>query len=392
MPMNNQISTDTNPNADGAETELLGSHDNPLVMLRSATIAYGDNVVVDQIDLSLYPGEIACLLGPSGCGKTTILRAIAGFESVCTGEISIAGTTVANTNTMVPPEQRNIGLVFQDFALFPHLTIAKNIAFGLSGMRSADQKARVKELLDLIGLPGFENRYPHSLSGGQQQRIALARAIAPRPRFLLMDEPFSSLDVDMRQELVPQVREILLQEGIAGLLVTHDQLEAFTMADRIAVMHAGKIEQYGSGFELYHRPASQFVADFIGQGTFINATVRDDKSVNSDLGLLQSQQIHGFPVGDKVQLLIRPDDVIHDDDSELKGRIISKCFEGKNFLYELCVEDRVHVYCHASSHHDHQIGEWMGVRLMADDLVMFAVEAQQSIDMATVTDNVERAH
>lgn len=387
--------TDTNPKASNTNpttSEQQGHHDDPLVALRSVTIRYGDNVAVDGIDLSLYPGEIACLLGPSGCGKTTVLRAIAGFEPVCTGEISIADVTVANADMMMPPEQRNIGLVFQDFALFPHLTIAKNIAFGLSGMNAAERQARVSELLDLVGLPGFESRYPHSLSGGQQQRIALARAIAPKPRFLLMDEPFSSLDVDMRHELVPQVREILLKEGIAGLLVTHDQLEAFTMADRIAVMRAGKIEQYDSGFELYHRPASQFVADFIGQGTFINATVQDDKSVNSDLGLLQGKQIHGFPVGDKVQLLIRPDDVVHDDDSALQGRIVSKRFEGKNFLYELCIKDCIHVYCHASSHHDHHIGEWMGVRLMADDLVMFAVEAQQSIEMSTVTDNVERAH
>ena len=200
-------------------------------------ISFGAAHIVNGVSLQLEQGEIGCLLGPSGCGKTTLLRAIAGFQSLQVGSISIDNNTVSESNKTVPPEQRGVGMVFQDFALFPHLNVADNISFGMRKASSTERRKRVDELLDRIGLPGYHKRFPHELSGGQQQRIALARALAPKPGLLLLDEPFSSLDAELRERLAVEVRELLKNEGITALLVTHDQQEAFAMADKAGVMY-----------------------------------------------------------------------------------------------------------------------------------------------------------
>ena len=228
------------------------------------------------------------MVGRSGCGKTTLLRVIAGFVGVDHGSIEIDGVVVSGPHFTAPPEKRGVGLVFQDYALFPHLTVAANIAFGLRHLGSAARAARVDEMVNLVGLAAFARRYPHELSGGQQQRVALARALAPRPALLLMDEPFSSLDVDLRQRLGAEVRGILKSSGTTAVLVTHDQQEAFAIADRVGVMHSGRLEQWDRRYELYHRPATRYVADFIGQGVFLPARVLSSMNVEIELGELRS--------------------------------------------------------------------------------------------------------
>ncbi|MGH1487567.1 MAG: ABC transporter ATP-binding protein [Cellvibrionaceae bacterium] len=339
--------------------------------ISNLTVGYDGLPIVKDVSLTLGNGQIGCLLGPSGCGKSTLLRAIAGFEPVMEGEITMEGQLLSSPSITQAPEQRQIGMVFQDLALFPHLTIEQNITFGLKNWSRADKSERVQELLTLVGLSGMEKRYPHSLSGGQQQRIALARAMAPRPQLLLLDEPFSGLDASMREALVPEVREILLQEQMSALLVTHDQMEAFAMADKVAVMQEGKIVQCDTSYQLYHKPQNRFVADFVGEGDFLSGIVIDDKHVQSSLGTLSTTHAHNFSANQAVKVLVRPDDLLHDDDSDFTAQIVSKQFRGSHFLYRVKLESQQELYCFASSHHDHALGENIGIKLDLDHLVMF---------------------
>jgi iron(III) transport system ATP-binding protein len=339
--------------------------------IQNLDVSYGKNQVVKEISFSLKPGDIGCLLGPSGCGKTTVLRAIVGFEPVDGGLILIDQVEVSGKAGCMPPEKRNIGMVFQDFALFPHLTVADNIRFGLRQWKPKEQLARVHELLAMIGMPAYGKAYPHQLSGGQQQRVALARALAPRPNILLMDEPFSSMDVELREQLAREVRNILKQENITAILVTHDQFEAFAIADHICVMNEGKIEQQDSGYNLYHRPANRFVADFIGQGVIVPGTVQRNNKVQTDLGLIAGNELENSQPGDAVDVLIRPDDVVHDDHSTETGIVVDKSFRGSEFLYYLRMDSGIEVLCLAPSHHDHHINERIGIRLNVDHLVIF---------------------
>ncbi len=334
-------------------------------------VSYGAHTVVHTLSFSLAQGRIGCLLGPSGCGKTTVLRAIAGFEPLAAGEIRIDGQAVSRVGRTLAPERRQVGMVFQDFALFPHLSIAANIAFGMHGMNSAQRDSRVAELLELVGLQAHAKAYPHQLSGGQQQRVALARAIAPRPTLLLMDEPFSSMDVELREQLAREVRSILRHEGITAVLVTHDQMEAFAMADEIAVMQAGKLEQWGSAYDLYHRPASRFVADFIGQGVLLPGVVLNAYQVQTELGLIEGKAASGLARNTSVDVLVRPDDIIHDDASPQLTEISDKAFRGAEFLYTLRLPSGAEVLSLVPSHHDHAVGERIGIRLDVDHLVMF---------------------
>ena len=339
--------------------------------LTNVSVGYDGGVVVKNAAFQLLEGQIGCLLGPSGCGKSTLLRAIAGFESLMTGEIMIDDQIVSNSSLSVNPEDRHIGMVFQDIALFPHLTIAQNIAFGLSSWSKESAQERVAYLLELVGLAGFQSRYPHSLSGGQQQRVALARAIAPKPKLLLMDEPFSGLDAKLREELVPDIRDILQHEKMSALLVTHDQMEAFAMADQVSVMDAGVIHQTGSPYQIYHRPETRFVASFIGHGDFLSATVCGPDCVHSDLGNIRGDLDHGFADNALVDLLVRPDDILHDDDSAFVGVIVSKWFRGSHFLYRVKLSSGKVVYCFASSHHNHALGQKIGLSVHLDHLVLF---------------------
>ena len=225
----------------------------PLLELEHVSHSYGSQPVLRDLSCALERGSIGCLLGPSGCGKTTVLRAIAGFEPVQQGEIRIGGAVVSSRSVHLPPERRRIGMVFQDYALFPHLTVAENVGFGLQKSVAAARRERVEELLVTVGLAGAGAKYPHELSGGQQQRVALARALAPRPDLLLLDEPFSNLDIELRERLSLEVREILKRSGISAILVTHDQHEAFAVADEIGIMHEGRIQQWDTPYNLYHR-------------------------------------------------------------------------------------------------------------------------------------------
>ncbi|MBV2121040.1 MAG: ABC transporter ATP-binding protein [Candidatus Thiodiazotropha sp. (ex Ctena orbiculata)] len=343
--------------------------------VKHASVKYGRQTVVDDVSFELERGVIGCLLGPSGCGKTSLLRAIAGFEPLAKGEILLHGRCVSRPGETLAPEKRRVGMVFQDFALYPHLNIEDNIAFGLRGQSQAQRRERVKSLLALVGLSGTQKKYPHQLSGGQQQRVALVRAMAPQPDILLLDEPFSGLDVELREQLAREVRDILKREEVTAILVTHDQLEAFALADAIGVLGDGRLRQWDNGYSLYHRPNDRFVADFIGQGAMIPGEVTMDGDIQSALGKIHGEFVKQPAAGEKVELLIRPDDVVHDDESDFKLRIVDKVFQGAEYLYTLALEDGTELLCLVQSHHDHDVGEMIGVRLYVDHLVAFPVVA-----------------
>jgi iron(III) transport system ATP-binding protein len=339
--------------------------------LKNITVSYGDYPALIDVAMTLREGLIGCLVGPSGCGKSTLLRTIAGFERPVSGEVWLDGRCVSSVSHVLPPEQRRVGMVFQDLALFPHLSVAENIGFGLQGRPRGERDRRVADLLELIGLRELARSYPHELSGGEQQRVAIARAMAPRPKLLMLDEPFSSLDPELREQLPRELRRIFREDGITVLLVTHDQTEAFAMADQIGVMRAGRIEHVDSAYQLSHRPATRFVADFIGEGVMVPGTVLDDRRVETELGVLEGWLPEDLQPGMLVDILLRPDDVIHDDDSPFKARIVDRAFRGAHFLYTVALDSGRRVLCLAVSHHDHKLGEDIGIRPELDHLVAF---------------------
>ena len=351
--------------------------------LRQLCVQYPDRPrpAVDEVTLGLAAGDIGVLIGPSGCGKTTLLRAVAGLEPASSGEILVSGQPVEGAGVHVPPERRQIGMVFQDYALFPHLDVAANVAFGLDRRTaSAARRARVAEVLALVGLAGSEKRMPHELSGGQQQRVALARALAPQPKLLLLDEPFSNLDVDLRERLAHEVRGILKAAQATALFVTHDQLEAFAIGDRIGVMHEGRLHQWSDAYSLYHRPATRFVADFIGHGVFAPASLQrvgDQMVVQTALGPLADGS--GSPLAacecGQCEVLLRADDIVHDDHAPVKAQIVRKAFRGSEFLYTLRLASGETLLAHVPSHHDHHLGEWIGIRAEVDHVVTFQRES-----------------
>jgi iron(III) transport system ATP-binding protein len=342
-----------------------------LLEVREISKHFGATPVVSALSLQLAQGSVGCLLGPSGCGKTTVLRLIAGFDTVSAGEIALNGAVVSAPGQLVAPERRQIGMVFQDYALFPHLSVESNVGFGLRPWSKEKRAARVAELLELVGLAGFARAYPHELSGGQQQRVALARALAPKPELLLLDEPFSNLDVELRERLGQEVRQILKHEGTTAILVTHDQHEAFAMADEIGVMHEGRIQQWDTAYRLYHEPANRFVADFIGQGVLLPGTVLNAHQIEIELGILDG----AFPIeckkGCPVDVLIRPDDIIHDDASPLLAEVTHKAFRGASILYMLKLPSGGTALSLVPSHHNHALGERIGIRLDVDHVVAF---------------------
>jgi iron(III) transport system ATP-binding protein len=338
---------------------------------------------VDGVSFGMRAGDIGVLIGPSGCGKTTLLRAVAGLERASAGSILLSKTVVSSADAHLAAESRRIGMVFQDYALFPHLDVAHNVAFGIHHLPKAERLARVQEVLNLVDLPDVAKRYPHELSGGQQQRVALARALAPKPQLLLLDEPFSNLDVDLRERLAHELRAILKKANATALFVTHDQLEAFAIGDVIGVMHEGKLHQWADAYTLYHRPATRFVADFIGHGVFAQARVvlhKEDGSVHkhvvTPLGELHDVSpavLEALPEG-ACDVLLRADDIVHDDDAPTKAQIIRKAFRGSEFLYTLRLKTGEAIVAHVPSHHDHQIGEWIGIRAEVDHVVTFERE------------------
>lgn len=335
---------------------------------------------VAGVSFGLRAGDIGVLIGPSGCGKTTLLRAVAGLERASDGQILLGKQPVSSAQTHVPAENRRIGMVFQDYALFPHLNVARNVAFGIHDWPAAERVARVAEVLKWVGLADSQKRYPHELSGGQQQRVALARALAPRPQLLLLDEPFSNLDVDLRERLAHEVRGILKAAGATALFVTHDQLEAFAIGDMIGVMHEGALHQWDDAYSLYHRPATRFVAGFIGHGVFAPASlvsVGEQTVVRTALGELNNVAECPLPSafeGGACDVLLRADDIVHDDNAPVKAEILRKAFRGSEFLYTLRLAGGQTVQAHVPSHHDHRIGEWIGIRPEVDHVVTFKRE------------------
>ncbi|MGK7873681.1 MAG: ABC transporter ATP-binding protein [Xenococcaceae cyanobacterium] len=319
---------------------------------------------VANVSFNLEQGDLLGLLGPSGCGKTTLLRIVAGFEKPSTGTVELAGRLVAGSDCWVPPEQRNTGMVFQDYALFPHLTIAENIAFGLQ--RKSDRptrkqiKQRVSEVLVLVGLAGLEKRYPHELSGGQQQRVALARALAPQPALILLDEPLSNLDVQVRQRLRHEVRHILKATGTSAIFVTHDQEEALAISDKIAVMRSGQLEQLGTPEEIYAKPASRFVAEFVTQANFLTARRRGNLW-KTEIGEWEIQTL-GIPESlNSGELMLRQEDIILKADEKATVVVQERQFLGREYRY--CLETASGKRLHARTTASTQLPVGTRVRL-----------------------------
>ena len=284
---------------------------------------------VDHLSLELEKGEILALLGPSGCGKTTTLRLIAGFERPDAGCVEIDSKTVSDGHVFVPPEQRGVGVVFQEYTLFPHLTVADNILFGLRKLRARERRQHLGEMLDMAGLAAFARRYPHELSGGQQQRVALARALAPRPAILLLDEPFSNLDADLRTHMLHEVYTILRELGTTAVFVTHDHEEAFMVADRVGVLNGGRLEQLSRPEELYHLPATRFVAHFVGKANFLPGRVVG-ASIETDIGTFPNS--FDFPPGAAVEVMVRPHQLELRPDPAGHGTVLSRRFRGVDTL------------------------------------------------------------
>ena len=272
----------------------------------------------------------------------------------------------------MPPERRGIGMVFQDYTLFPHLDVARTVAFGRGRLGGAERAARTRRMLDLVGLADAGHAYPHELSGGQQQRVALARALAAEPELLLLDEPFSNLDADLRERLSVEVRAILQAAGITAILVTHDQHEAFAIADEVGIMNDGAIDQWDSAYNVYHQPRTRFVADFVGQGVFVRGVADGSGRLVTELGELSGSLPDGVAPGDAVDVLLRPDDIVHDDASPWRAAVQSKTFRGAEFLYTLALASGTRILAVVPSHHDHAIGEAIGIRLEIDHVVAFA--------------------
>ncbi|MFZ6049223.1 ABC transporter ATP-binding protein [Pseudomonas sp. CR3202] len=340
-----------------------------LLSLHNLSCGYHEHQVVRGLNLHLNAGDIGCLLGPSGCGKTTTLRAIAGFEPVLEGEIQLADEVISRAGYTLAPEKRRIGMVFQDYALFPHLTVAENVAFGIR--KEPDCERKVGELLELVKLGHLAARYPHELSGGQQQRVSLARALAPEPRLLLLDEPFSNLDGELRRRLSQEVREILKARGTSAILVTHDQEEAFAVSDHVGVFRDGLLEQWDTPYNLYHEPLTPFVASFVGQGYFIRGQLVSADAVNTELGTIRGNRAYTWPQGSAVDVLLRPDDIVHAPESELRATVIGKTFLGAATLYRLQLPTGSQLESIFPSHADHQPGQEVGIRIAADHLVVF---------------------
>jgi iron(III) transport system ATP-binding protein len=316
----------------------------PLLVLSRVTRRYGADgpAAVDALTLAVERGQILALLGPSGCGKTTTLRLIAGFETPDAGEVRLGGRIMAAAGrSHVPPEERSVGVVFQDYALFPHLTVEDNVAFGLHREPRPARRDRTRAVLDLVGLTDLAARYPHELSGGQQQRVAIARALAPAPALILLDEPFSNLDADLRSQMRDEVEKVLRAAATTAVFVTHDQEEAFTIADVVGVLNRGGLEQLAAPETLYHRPATPFVAEFVGAADFLPGIVTTE-GILTEIGVFGN--VEGREVGEKVRVMIRPDDVTFVPADDGAAVLVRRYFRGSETLYCLALPSghRVH--------------------------------------------------
>lgn len=305
--------------------------------IQNLTCQYDTQTVLESLSVEVAQGEIVCLLGASGCGKTTLLKAVAGLLPLTSGLMSLNGVTIDDGQNWLAPEKRNIGMIFQDYALFPHLTVEQNVGFGLRHLPLSERKSKVQEMLDLVHLSEFGDRYPHQLSGGQQQRVAIARSLAYKPDLLLLDEPFSNIDTQVRHDLIAEIRKIFKKQGVTAIFVTHSREEAFAFADKMAVMNHGVIEQYGTASELYYQPSSKFVADFLGGGSYLPATRSSQGTFETALGELEAQLQTDIAVGSGCDLLLRPQQVLIRKSDEGEVRVLEQQFMGDHCRYVIDV-------------------------------------------------------
>lgn len=333
---------------------------------------------VYQVSLQTPHGTLLALLGPSGCGKTTTLRLIAGLEAPDTGEIYLSGRRVAGGGDWVPPERRHVGMVFQDYALFPHLPVRDNVAFGLDGRSPRERAARINELLELTDLIGLADRYPHQLSGGQQQRVALARALAPAPQVILLDEPFSNLDAVLRKATREEVRRILRQSGATAVFVTHDQEEAFSIADIVAVMRDGTIEQIGAPHEIYLRPATRTVATFVGEANFVPARA-SGRCAECVLGRVPL----AIPRSGPVEVMVRPEAIDLCPDVAGCGLIEEIVFFGHDQLVGVRMCDGTHIQARTGPRIDLAPGARVAVRVQGEAVAFPYEQGEVNVERST---------
>ncbi|GAB4423533.1 MAG: ABC transporter ATP-binding protein [Anaerolineae bacterium] len=335
------------------------------IQCRDLSKSFSGVRAVDGVSLALQDGQFLALLGPSGCGKTTTLRLLAGFEPPDSGIITIGGATVFGPGVYTPPEQRSVGMVFQEYALFPHLSVADNVAFGLG--RGSDKKQRVREALELVGLPEVEKRMPFELSGGQQQRVALARALAPRPQLVLLDEPFSNLDAGLRTQIRAEVRQILRQAQATVIFVTHDQEEALSLADEVAVMMDGRVVQTAPPQQLYRRPVSREVATFLGNANFLPGEVDGAGRARCELGQFAAGDYAAGPA----TLMLRPEDIALQADAGGAAVVTSREYFGHDQLVRVQLPSGVELYCRLlGSEGDFAAGQRVVVSVRGEAVVM----------------------
>ena len=336
---------------------------------------YGDSRTLNGVSFHLQAGDIGCLMGPSGSGKTTVLLCIAGLERLTSGSISFGGRLLSAAHSHLPPEKRRVGMVFQDFALFPHLSAHDNVAFGVQGVGAVEKNKQVDEVLSLCDLRNHADAFPHQLSGGEQQRVALARALITKPDLLLLDEPFSRLDAALYEKISGQVRDILKSRNQTTLLVTHNQNEAFLLADVGGVIVEGGICQWDSVDDLYHRPSCALVADFVGDGALLEGVMRSDGGVDTALGILRGAAAPANPLlrpGEAVKILLRPDDVaINGDDGGVLATVEKRAFRGATTLYFLRLANGERVMSVLPSRYLYEINDSIGVSAQLNYLTLF---------------------
>ena len=340
------------------------------LQLDDVKIIFDGQVVLSGVDLKVNDGEIISLMGSSASGKTSLIRSIAGFNRISSGTIKIDDITVEDNKNFVNVDKRNIGVIFQDLALFPHLTVRENICFGLHKDNKKNQNIRSTKLEEMLNISSIADRYPHQISGGQQQRVAIARAIAPKPSILLLDEPFSALDEELKETLMTDIKNTLKNEKTTAILITHNPKEAFTMSDKIAFLSDGKISQFDTPYNIYHKPTSREIANFFGITSYLKAKIIDANHIETSLGTIFGNT-QDFEKDSDVYLLLRPDDIIHDDDSTESAKVIDKVFYGSDFLYELELQDKQKVFCYTPSHHNHALNESIGIKPVVDHLMLF---------------------
>ncbi len=337
--------------------------------INNLTCKYDEQtIILKELSLQVEQGEIVCLLGASGCGKTTLLKAIAGLLPLSSGSMALNCMTIDDGENWTPPERRNIGMIFQDYALFPHLTVEQNVAFGLRDMATSEQKSKVRQMLELVHLEQFSERYPHQLSGGQQQRVAIARSLAYKPDLLLLDEPFSNIDTQVRHELIGEIRKLFKQQGVTAIFVTHSREEAFAFADKMAVMNHGVIEQYGTASELYYQPSSKFVADFLGGGSYLRAKRISETEFETELGMVEATAQQSIEMDAQCELLLRPQHVQISAAEESAVVVTEQQFMGDHCRY---VIDAHGNKLFASSSEPLSIGQPVAVKVETQGILAF---------------------